>query len=152
MSTICFDLQRLDHDYVAIKHVKEGTSEYNCHRGLHFTNETNGRKKSCWLHDKKYRYIWVLIGYHKDGYEEICFVCNDKVWTNRVKRNYEKGGDGDLSLNRYNSFTHFRIVKIPFDKVDHYVCMNGWTFPHYITNDLGEDFVLYQPEGSRPVW
>lgn len=140
MATICFDLQRLDHDYVAIRHIKHGTSEYNCHRALHFTNETNGRKKSCWLHDKKYRYIWVLIGYYKYEYEEICFVCNDKIWTNRAKRYYENG-----IISGSKSYSNFRIVKIPFEKIDHYVCINGWTLPQYVINDLGDNYVLYSP-------
>ena len=141
MSTICFDLQRLDNNYVAIKHVKFGTSEYNYHRALHFTNHTNGVKKNWWLEDSKYKYIWVLVGYTKDDYEEICFVCNDKVWTNRVKRSYDK------KERFYQDYISTRIIKIPFEKV------GGWSLEHkfklYKENDLGENFVLYIPENIR---
>lgn len=141
MSTICFDLQRIDDDYVAIRRVKFGTSEYNCHRALHFTNHTNKVKKNWWLEDYKYKYIWVLIGYTKQDYEEICFVCNDKVWTNQVQRDYAKGG---VYSSEYIST---RIVKIPFEKTD------GWSLDHkfriYKENDLGDNFVLYIPKNKN---
>ena len=138
MSTICFDLQRIDDDYVAIRHVKFGTSEYNCHRALHFTNHTNKVKKNWWLEDSRYKYIWVLIGYRKEDYEEICFVCNDKVWTNQVKRSYDKQEYGR------KDYISTRIVKIPFEKLK--TTNKTWKFRIYEENDLGDKFVLYIPK------
>lgn len=138
MATICFDLQRIDDEYMAIRHVKFGTSEYNCHRPLHFTNHTNKVKKHWWLEDKHYKYIWVLIGYKKDNCEDICFVCNDKVWTNQVKRKYEK------KETFFNDYVSLRIVKIPFEKK--IGTSSNFNIPIYKENDLGDDFVLYVPE------
>ena len=141
MSTICFDLQRIDDDYVAIRHVKFGTSEYNCHRALHFTNHTNKVKKNWWRTDRHYKYMWVLIGYTKQDYEEICFVCNDKVWTNQVKKQY------DRKEFPFRDYISTRIIKVPFEKQTG--VSPNWHIPIYKENDLGDKFVLYIPKSKN---
>lgn len=139
MSTICFDLQRIDTDSMAIRHVKFGTSEYNCHRALHYDGSLKGNKKSPWLSDGKFRYIWVIVArppQHWENGEEIIFVSNDKIWTNRVYR--ESGLKG---------YGYARILKIPFDRIIQKK-IGDEMFNAYKENSLGDRFILNILEGT----
>ena len=78
MSTICFDIKRVDENYVCIQHCNINYFEYEYHLSLSFWNKTDGRKKHWWLTDKKYRYIWLLVGKDHNGIERIFYACNDK--------------------------------------------------------------------------
>ena len=139
MATICFDIKRVDENYVCIQHCNTNYFEYEYHLPLSFWGRTNGRKKHWWLSDKKYRYVWLLVGKDQSGIERIFYACNDKVWTNKVKRDHEMG-------SCFEDYKDIRFIKLPFEYISGYGCLpDGTKFPHYKTNDMQDQFKLWCP-------
>ena len=139
MSTICFDIKRVDENYVCIQHCNTNYFEYEYHLPLSFWNKTDGRKKHWWLTDKKYRYVWLLVGKDQNGIERIFYACNDKVWTNKAKREYEAG-------RYFGDYADIRFIKLPFERITGYGCFSdGTKFPRYETNDMQDQFKLWCP-------
>lgn len=129
MSTICFDIKRVDDDYVCIQHCELNKFDYECHLGFSFFP----RKEKSWLEDKYYKYVWVVIEKADSGIEEIVWACNDKRWLNRTIKLFFKNKD-------------IRIIKLPFHHVKERVTLQeDTTIPIYETTNLKDKFKLYCP-------
>ena len=134
MSTICFDIKRVDENYVCIQHCNTNKFEYEYHIPFSFYPRQRKGKDHWWLADKYYRYVWLLVGKDETGIEQIFWACNDKLWTNHAIREYN-----------FRQFTDIRVVKLPFERVEHIAKIGGEEIPIYITTDLGSAFKLWCP-------
>lgn len=133
MATICFDIKRVDDEYVCIQHCDLNKFEYEYHLGFSFYPRTRKHKNHWWLEDKKYRYVWIVVEKDKDtGIERIVWACNDKVWLNHTIRSMF----ADRSI---------RIVKLPFNRIKHRVSLFNNMAAIWETNDMKDKFQLYCP-------
>jgi len=140
MATICFDLKRVDGQHICIQHCQINKFEYNYHIPFQFINTTNNRKKHWWLEDKTYKYVWILIGTDYSGSERIFFACNDKIWTNQVKKQY------DSNDPYFAHYSNIRIVKLPFEhKIKYYNDFFKEQRIKYNTNNLKDQYRIYCP-------
>lgn len=141
MSTICFDIKRVDDNYVCINRCNIDTFEYEYHLPLSFYPRKRKGRDHWWLTDKKYRYVWLLVGKDETGIERIFYACNDKVWLNSSLKEYTKENRSTL----VREFKDIRIVKLPFEQVDKVVEINKNFVPIYKTNNLKNKFKLWCP-------
>lgn len=131
MSTICFDIKRVDDDYVCIQHCGMNEFTYQYHLPLSFYPRERKGKEHWWLEDKKYRYVWIAIKKEKEtGIERPVWACNDKIWFNSAVKEFFKDDE-------------IRVLKLPFDEK---VSTGNKNFPYrYETTDLKNRFKLYCP-------
>lgn len=137
MSTICFDIKRVDDDYVCIQHCNTNYFEYEYHLPLSFYPRKRKGKDHWWIIDKKYRYVWILVG--KDmvtGIETIFWACNDKVWLNHILKIFKS--------EWASCYAYIRIVKLPFESKEKFM-YKGKEHTRFVTSDLKDKFKLYCP-------
>ena len=133
MATICFDIKRVDDNYVCIQHCNTNVFEYNYHLPLSFYPRERNGKNCWWLKDKYYRYVWIVVEKDKSGIERIAWACNDKVWLNK-------------SIKQFFSDKEIRVIKLPFEHVLFTRQMSdGTKIPIYETTDLGGTFKIWCP-------
>ena len=131
MSTVCFDIKRVDDNYVCIQHCNTDTFQYQYHLPLSFYPRKRKEEDRWWLTDKKYRYIWIVIEKEDSGIEKPVWACNDKIWLNR-------------SIKEFFKDKNIRIIKLPFEIKDKYTYDNK-DYVRFVTNDLSDNFKLYCP-------
>ena len=90
MSTICFDIKRVDDNYVCIQHCNTNAFEYEYHLPLSFYPRKRKGEEHWWLTDNKYRYVWVVVEKEESGIERLVWACNDKVWLNSSVKEFFK--------------------------------------------------------------
>lgn len=133
MSTMCFDIKRVDDNYVCIQHCNSNVFEYEYHLPLSFYPRQRRGKNNWWLEDKKYRYVWVVVEKQDTGIEKPIWTCNDKIWLNSTVKLYFRD-------------KNIRIIKLPFESItDGVELSDGTKIPSYKTTDLKDKFKLYCP-------
>lgn len=142
MATICFDIKRVDENYVCIQHCNMNHFEYQYHLPFSFyPREING-KEHWWLNDNKYRYVWIVIGKDSEAedIEKIIWACNDKRWLNNSLKYFTKNYDHP---NSFTKCKDIKIIKLPFEEK---VKTDNINFPYrYISTDMQDKFKLYCP-------
>lgn len=132
MSTICFDIKRVDDDYVCIQHCDFNEFDYEYHLPLSFYPREIKGKENWWLTDKYYMYVWIALEKSESGIEKIVWACNDKRWFNS-------------SIKMFFNDKEIRVIKLPFRHVIKRVTINDTVIPIYETTNLKDRFKIYCP-------
>lgn len=132
MSTICFDIKRVDDDYVCIQHCDLNEFNYQYHLPLSFYPRKINGKEHWWLTDKYYKYVWIALEKLESGIEEIVWACNDKRWFNSAIKVFFKDKE-------------IRVIKLPFNHVIKRVTIDDIVVPVYETTNLKDRFKIYCP-------
>jgi hypothetical protein len=137
MSTICFDIKRVDDDYVCIHHCDTNTFGYEYHLPLSFYPRKRKGEDHWWLVDKKYRYVWIVVGRDNiTNIDRIFWACNDKIWLNNTIRSFKE------DWKRF--YTNIRIIKLPFQIKEKYE-YDHKEYTRFVTSDLKDRFKIYCP-------
>lgn len=143
MSTICFDIKRVDDNYVSITHCESNKFEYSHH--LPFSYWGTVTDYDTYPEDSQYRYVWVLVGKHKEygGIEVIRWVTDSYKHMLEVLHERQDKTSDDYDPN----ISDYRIIKLPWDKKETvFVEALKRYFERYSENDLQDQFKLYCPK------
>lgn len=133
MSTICFDIKRVNKNYVCIQHCDIDHFEYEYH--LPFSHRETKEEKT-----EDFRYVYILVGRDDDNVDKIFYACNNKKWFDKVKEQCDK-------KEAWTDYHLIREMKLPYQKMigkRYLENLNLWVRDFDI-NDMQDNFKLWCP-------
>ena len=147
MSTMCFDIRRVDDDYVCIYRAGHNAFQYSYHIPESSYNNLLEEDNT-----KYYRYHYVIVGKDQSdgGIERIIFSTCDKKHAHDVLKEYKD----ENSWMHHADITDYRLIRFPIYKYKYFIkdhkryTMFGDTkyyFHSQTSNILHDSVKLYCP-------